>query len=213
MLTLALIKQPAIVIGLRSIGPQRDGLVEVGQRLHRIALLPVDHAAPDIGRCIVAVDADGLVVVGECLIQFAVLAMQQAAIGIGLGVVGIEADRLVEIGERGVGISGVGLDRPAQIIGLRIVGVFLDDLGQRGEVRLRRRDRRVTVRCRQVDEARAAGERQACERRQQQRLTSLRQTPQRLIALYRQSYHPTLVAPHRPPKPNGRAGTGGAKAL
>ena len=131
---LALIEQAAVVIGLRVVGPDRDRLVEIVERVERLLLLPVDDAAADIGGRVVRIERQRLVVVGEREIELAGLAVDQRAVGVGLGVVRIEADRLVEVGERLLIAAGLAEHRAAHVVGLRVVRIALHDAGQRRDV-------------------------------------------------------------------------------
>ena len=190
VLTLALIQETAIVVGLGVIGTKRDRLVEVGERLNLVALLPMDDPAAEIGGGVIAVDTQRLVVVGQRQFELAALAVQKAAVGVGLRVIRIEADRFVEIRERRVRIAGIRKHRPAHIVGLWIVRMFLDHLAQRGQIGLGRCDRRFAIRSAYRTQPRAGGQRQQNERRQasyqeMERSTSLRHARPLLLALDR----------------------------
>ena len=106
VLTLALIEQAALIIRLCIVGLERDGLVQVGERLRAVTLCAVDDAAAKKLRRVAAVDGERLVVIGERQVEFAGPLIKQRAIGVGLGVVGVEADPLVEM-------ASASLVRPA----------------------------------------------------------------------------------------------------
>ena len=98
VLMLALIEQAALIISLRVVRLECDGLVQIGKRLRAAALFAVDDAAAKNGGHIAAVNGERLVVVGERQIGFAGPPIEERAVGVGLGVVAVKADRLVEVG-------------------------------------------------------------------------------------------------------------------
>ncbi len=123
----------AAVEGIRVLGIELDGFVEVGDRLVVLLFPGVGQAAAAIGERVLGLELDDPAEIGDGLVEPLLLDPGVAAEGIELGALGIDANGLPEIGDGLVVFALIPPGESALDVGAGVVRIEADRLVEIGD--------------------------------------------------------------------------------